>query len=346
MMASWHLFKQSRFQAWLIRRAGAFSVYREGLDKQAISAAIDMLVQAERPLVIFPEGAVSRTNDFLQPLQEGAIFIARNAARRRDKAGRGKVVIHPVVSKYVFRGDLEASLTPVLQSLEAQFGWRPQDETPLVPRVFNLGNALITLKELRYLGHPRDGKLSRRAAFLIGQILAPLEDEFPVPRNGGDGVLGRVKRLSALILPPLVNGGVSSEERKRRWRQLEDLYLAQQLANYPPDYVSSNPTPERVLETVERFDEDLHDDARVHGPLHVIISIGPPIEVEPIRLRNVADPLMETLRARLQEGIDALVCESGPPLPLDESPDEPADEPPPCAENAVASRSGTAPGEL
>ena len=45
MMASWHLFMGRRFQAWLLRRLGAFSVYREGLDRTAIKTAIDLLVE-------------------------------------------------------------------------------------------------------------------------------------------------------------------------------------------------------------------------------------------------------------------------------------------------------------
>ena len=38
-MASWHLFMGNRVTAWLLRRIGAFSVYREGLDRTALKAA-------------------------------------------------------------------------------------------------------------------------------------------------------------------------------------------------------------------------------------------------------------------------------------------------------------------
>ena len=86
MMASWHLFMGSRFQAWLLRRIGAFSVYREGLDRTAIKAAIELLAEARRPLVVFPEGIVTRANDRLAALNEGAGFIARSAAKQRAKA--------------------------------------------------------------------------------------------------------------------------------------------------------------------------------------------------------------------------------------------------------------------
>ena len=55
-MASWHVFLQSRLQSFIARRAGAFSVYREGLDRQALQAGVDILATTNRPLVVFPEG--------------------------------------------------------------------------------------------------------------------------------------------------------------------------------------------------------------------------------------------------------------------------------------------------
>ena len=64
---------------------GAFSVNREGVDRQSINVAIDLLAQAKRPLVIFPEGATSRTADYLHALLDGVAFIARAAAKKRSK---------------------------------------------------------------------------------------------------------------------------------------------------------------------------------------------------------------------------------------------------------------------
>ena len=80
VMASSHLFRGSRLLAWLLRRLGAFSVYREGIDRQAVQKGIDILVEGRRPLVLFPEGALSQANDHLNELQEGVSFIARSAA--------------------------------------------------------------------------------------------------------------------------------------------------------------------------------------------------------------------------------------------------------------------------
>src|SRR5262245_62111797 len=50
-MASWHVFKQSRFQTFMSRRMGAFSVFREGNDRQAIDTAIQILLDRKRPII-------------------------------------------------------------------------------------------------------------------------------------------------------------------------------------------------------------------------------------------------------------------------------------------------------
>ena len=108
----------------------------------------------------------------------------------------------------------------------------------------------------------------------------PLEQEWLKGKREAD-ILGRVKALRAAILPDMVAEKVDEAERSRRWRQLADVYLAQQLSNYPPDYFSAEPTPEHLLETVERFEEDLTDRVRVHRPMHAAVEVGEAIEVPP-----------------------------------------------------------------
>ncbi len=314
-MASWHVFKQSRIQAWLVRHCGAFSIYREGIDRQALNLAIDILATAERPLVIFPEGAISRHNDLLNNLLEGTVFIARTAARRRAKNGSGRVVLLPLMVKYRFLGDLEGSLTPVLESIEKRLTWQVQDELSLVERVFKIGEALLALKEMQYLGESQSGPLAARIDHLREAVFAPIEMDWGTG-DDSEGTIGRVKRLRSAILPDMIAKKVSDAERKRRWRQLADLYFAQQVSFYPPEYVRSNPTPERIMETVERFDEDVHDVGRIHRPWHAILEFGEPIEVAPEKVRGARDPLLGELSQRMRSILAGLQSESGPPLPL------------------------------
>jgi hypothetical protein len=83
------------------------------------------------------------------------------------------------------------------------------------------------------------------------------------------------------------------------------LYLAQQLHCYSGDYLAGEPTPERLLETVERYEEDLTDTARPHPPIHAVISVGKAIEATSTRDRSAdSDPLADELRRQLERMLD------------------------------------------
>ena len=299
VVASAHLFMGSRVQAFLLRRAGAFSIYREGMDKQAVQSSIDILTTAKRPLVIFPEGHISRTNDRLTPMLEGTALIARQAAKRRGKDGK-RVVVHPVALKYAFGFDVAPAAATVLDGIEARLTWRPSRGLPLHERLRKVGAGLLALKELQYLGHTQDGTIPDRIASLTTAVLTPLEAEWTHGNADGHPV-ARVKRLRAAILPEMIDGHLSDEETARRWRLLEDADLAQQLYHYPPDYVAEGASPGRILETVERFEEDLTGKVTVHGPVEATVTVGDAIEVSAGReTRGEADPLMAAIEGQLR----------------------------------------------
>lgn len=312
IMASWHLFMQSKFQSFVMPRAGAFSIYREGIDRWAINTSVDILANAERPLIMFPEGFISRTNDQLNELMEGVSSIARLAAKRRAKINPpGKVVVHPVAVRYRFLGDITAASCKVLEEIETRLSWAVQDQMPLEQRIYKVGEALLTLKELEYEGKPRSGTMGERVEQLIETILAPLENEWADSKHDGT-VNARVKRLRSAVLPDMVKGTIDETERKRRWKHLADVYLAMQLCHYPPDYLKANPTPARMFETIERFEEDLTDKVRVHGPMEATITVGEAIEVSPNREgRGEEDPLLGQIETQLQQMLGIAPSPSG-----------------------------------
>jgi 1-acyl-sn-glycerol-3-phosphate acyltransferase len=313
-MASWHLFKQSRFQTFMIRRMGAFSVFREGNDRQAIDTAIDIMVARRRPLIIFPEGAITRHNDLIEEMMEGPSFIARQAAKRLKKQDLpNEVVIHPVAIRYAFQGDLAKTLEPVLEELEVRFTWQPQNHLTLVERIDRIGHALLALKEVEFLGAPRSGNPFERAEHLVQELLATLEAKWQI-KDASGSVIARVKRLRTAILPDMVAGTLAPAERERRWRDLAACYYAQQMSHYPRDYILREKNlPERVVETVERFEEDFTDHMRVHEPFHAMIQVGEAIPVGTQRIRDsISDPVMADVRRQLQSMINELAAERTP----------------------------------
>jgi 1-acyl-sn-glycerol-3-phosphate acyltransferase len=304
VMASWHIFRDSRFVGAVIRRMGAFSIYREGVDRKALNTAIDALVTAKRPLIIYPEGAISRTNDTVSPLLEGVSFIARTAAKRRAKADPpGQVVVHPVALRYEFLGRLEDTLPPALEALERRITWLPQYDLPPHERLCRLAEGLLALKEIEYLGEARTGDLYDRRDELIEHLLGPLEQEWTGGRQAGS-VVHRVKNLRQAIVPALVEGGLTEDDRRRRWRHLDAAMVAQQISLYPRGNLPPDAPAERLLETVQGFEEDVFDKAGVHGPWKVRLDIGEPLEVSPDRTKGAEDPLLRELHDRMQRGLD------------------------------------------
>ncbi len=308
-MASWYLFRQGWLKRQMIRNLGGFSIYRETNDRASMNTAIEILASADRPIVVFPEGTISRANDHLMEMMDGVVFLARSAAKRRVRTDGGKVVIHPVATKYVFEGDLERELTPVLAEFEERFTWPPQCQLSLLQRAQQLLVAIVSLREIEYLGQTGQGDIYLRIADVIEAMLRPLEDEL-LGKLGTQSVVTRCKRLRAEILPRLIEQEISIDERHRYRRQLRTIYDAQQLSLYTVNYLGDGRIPEHVIETVEGFEEDLTDEIRKHGPWRAIVQVGEAIEIEPgRRSKEGVDPYFAAMTGQVGNMLAALATE-------------------------------------
>jgi hypothetical protein len=142
--------------------------------------------------------------------------------------------------------------------------------------------------------------VTERITNLINALLKPLEADWVNGKSDGHPI-ARVKRLRAALLPDLINGDLNEAERERLWQLLDDTELAQQLNHYPPDYVTEGCAKGRIIETVERFEEDLTGKVSVHGPVEAVVTVGDAIEVSTSRLaRGESDPLMVAIEEQLQ----------------------------------------------
>jgi hypothetical protein len=115
------------------------------------------------------------------------------------------------------------------------------------------------------------------------------------------------------IVPNLTLPATTAAQREELWRDLSAIYLAQQVASYPPTYLRRPTTVTRILETVESFEEDLTDRVRVHGGLHAVIQIGEAIPVSADKPpRDQEDPIMAALRSSLESMLRELAKEAAP----------------------------------
>jgi len=311
-MASWHLFNEGWFDRYALQKMGAFSINREGSDRQSLEMAINLLATAERPLVLYPEGSTNRTNDVLKPLLDGIALIARSAARRRAKNSSGQVVMLPVAIKYLCKTNINDWANVQLSRMEDRLGWTRVGNLSVLQRTIRLAEGLLSLREIEYLGKSSSGSLSERRDHLIEQMLSQVEQDLDIP-SSDDDVLARVSaiRRSALIAYTATD---RSTEKELLRANVVAAELAQNLSSYPDCYLRPDQTTDtRIVETIQRMQETLYGKADGSIPLHAVVQFDQPIVVPPKKApRGHPDPLVEQLGERLRAMLDALSFEANP----------------------------------
>ncbi|MFP6648995.1 MAG: lysophospholipid acyltransferase family protein, partial [Pirellulaceae bacterium] len=230
-MATWHVFdSKGKIGQWMLQKLGAFSIDREGTDLEAVKIARGILREKPQPLVIFPEGEVYHCNDRITPFREGAAAIAMFSARKPKRP----IVVIPAALKYRYVDDPTSDLLEVMSQLEESIHWRPRPELALPERIYDLGGALMALKELEYLGEVRSGSLPDRTSFLARQILARHEQKHGL-ENDSKTIPERVKEIRRIALEAIgeLDEQAESDQRKELDNMLDEVFLVVQLFSYP-----------------------------------------------------------------------------------------------------------------
>ncbi|MEX0819051.1 MAG: lysophospholipid acyltransferase family protein [Pirellulaceae bacterium] len=311
-MTAWQVFAMSnRFECWAMQRLGCFSIDREGTDRQAFKQAVQVLQQDPHPLVIFPEGDIYHTTDFVTPFRDGAAAIAMSAAKRSQRP----TVIFPCGIKFWYVEDPSAGLLAAMQRIEERLHLRVAAETPLPARIHRLAEAALSLKELDYLGYTCSGRLRDRVPGLLETVISRLEKRYTIGDARGtppERVKGLrqaiIRRLEDEARPPIKD----SEEAGQLYRDMEDLFFAMQLYSYRGDYLAHNPSIERLAETIDKFEEDVLglNYPTVRGDRRVAIRFGEPIELAPGKSDRSAAELTKLMQSAVQQQIDALNTQS------------------------------------
>ena len=132
---------------------------------------------------------------------------------------------------------------------------RHREELTLPERIYRYAEAVLSVKEVEYLGKTRGGSLPERIDVLADTILRRLEEKYSVKSNGI--VPNRVKALRRKVIEKQESVEEDSAEDKALRDDLWDINLVTQLYSYPGDYVSEKPTVERLAETLDKLEEDV-----------------------------------------------------------------------------------------
>jgi 1-acyl-sn-glycerol-3-phosphate acyltransferase len=316
-MTAWQVFGTSGLvKQHVLRRHGCFSVDREGADLRAFRQAVEILQDGRHPLVIFPEGEMYHVGDHVTPFRQGPAAIALSASKRASRP----VACVPCALKYYYLGDPTPALMRLMEDLERALLWRPRPDLPLERRVYRMAEALLSNKEIEYLGHTRAGPLPQRIDALADEVLRRIEERHgvetaarsPTSATDRNAVPDRVKVLRQRTLEELE--GLSSDNLHRRQceQDLDDLFFAIQLYCYPGDYVAERPSVDRIADTLDKFEEDVLGVpiAKPRAARGAVVSFGEPVMIEPAAKKGAATELTALLERRVQELLDGIAVPS------------------------------------
>ena len=309
-MAAWQIFRPHwGLDGWVLQRMGAFSVDREGCDRRAIHQATEILTTG-RSLVVFPEGEVYRLNDRLTPLLDGVAFMALSAQRELTKAGGGrKVWIVPAAIRYRYIDDIQPQLEAAVERLEDHMRYKPPHGTPLPQRILHYGELLLTIKEKEKFqrSFENEGDLPTRIGRLTEALLERHERSYLDRSPSAETVALRVKALRRKLFELWTDETGDEETRRRAREALDDVQLALQAYSYPGNYITENPSIERMAETIEKLEEDLDGYARPKGRRRARVLFGQPIDLSQAggngRPREIAARVTDQLEAAIREMI-------------------------------------------
>jgi hypothetical protein len=181
----------------------------------------------------------------------------------------------------------------------------PDLNRPLHERIIRFGEIALTLQEKQHLGAEQDGDLPSRLARLTDHLLAEQETRQFGKTNRDEPTPVRVKLLRQHLMEKLWDEQCDPAQVPALKQSLADVHRALQLYSYPGDYISTQPSVERMAETIEKFEEDVYGTfAKPKGQRRARIKVGEPTNVRQHasagKLRAVAAAITSELEARMR----------------------------------------------
>ena len=263
-MAAYDLFfRQSKFNRWVMQRAGSFSVDRESFNSEPIKEAVNILLKGKYHLTLFSEGRPYLQNDLLTPFQSGGAFIAASAQKRLDARGKGeRILIVPTAIKLTHRKNCRDKILSMLDDLNKFLDITHDNKMKIEELIEQTAMALME-RGLKSFGFAlsKGNTTEERQKYSGEMIVKSLENEMNIiPESGGnlnDRVIFIRGEIHKVMLAPNDDSKLWALSRLRA----QKIMLAMKILSYPLDYLKKKPALDRCGEMVERLMEDKQSEA-------------------------------------------------------------------------------------
>lgn len=314
-MAAYDVFLRSKRQAWMMQRSGAFSVDREGSDRKAMAAAMDVLKAGRHALTIFPEGNVYMMNDRITPFLDGASFLALKA--QKDLGEALPIHVVPVSIKLTHLTDVRVAVRDKLDVIAAGVDARVDHDSDALEELIAVGRLLLAknLRQRGYLSREEEiggNHLWEELDGAVERIIGGLEGKINLEPKPNDTFVDRVRRIRGAIHQIRTDPDQEMEHRVAAgWS--DEAILAMRILSYSDPYVSEKPTLDRFAETVEKLSEDLYSKwDQPFGERRATMKIGTPINLAERlegfgkKARVAVSELTRDIESSVQSGLDEL----------------------------------------
>ena len=303
-MAAYDVFERDSKVAWMMQRMGAFSVNRDGSDRQSLKDAIETVIDGRYGLTVFPEGNVYLMNDRVTPFLDGPAYIAMKAQQEMKESGR--IFAVPVSIKVTHVTDARHTVEQMLLDMAQKLGVEFDDEA-IVAKVHKVGVAMVqrNLKMRGFLPPNPDYSdlpgLLRQSAELI---LTRLEEKIGIEPKKPDVLMERFRGVRREIHKVRADPEREIDHAVAAiWA--DEAIVAFRILSYAGNYLSVKPTLDRVGETVEKLQEDLYGKGvPPYARRTAYVRFGDPIDVSE-QLAAAAKPrlAMAALTDQFEEGV-------------------------------------------
>jgi len=317
-MAARELF--GRLGGWMgtvLRRTGAFSVWRGGHNQDAAEFVRRTLAERRFPVVVFPEGHTFYLNDVLLPLKPGVAAWAVDTVAAHPGLS---VRIVPLVIRYRYVEDIRAPLDAAVSEMEARVMRRVAPVPPgafwprLYLRLHRIADVILSRQERLHGSLARHGAdIDERVQSLCATILRRLERRYLGEEGRGD-FFDRARHLMALL---------KDDDDPEHQRDAVTARFAWALSTFWAGYLSPEASPERFAETVLKLQREITRrvplsfrarrvaQVRVAEPIDVSSALADIDLTTHATRREAADRVLAVLTERMRGALAHLVASPG-----------------------------------
>ncbi|WP_416666004.1 1-acyl-sn-glycerol-3-phosphate acyltransferase [Egbenema bharatensis] len=242
---------------------------------------LELLLEPQCKLVIFPEGGCSFQNDTVMPFRPGAVQLGLQALARCAKRNQPIPDLYavPLSLKYRYTGKMRPVIHQALRQLEHALGIPPTGDD--YQRLRQAAAKVLARCEQEHRVVPEPGaSWNQRIANLKAAVLYQCENKLKLPHASEDPDRERVYRIRhaleqqrTIVLEDGADDWAATSKALMRVLNFDAIY---------DGYVAEKPTPERFLDTLTRLEREVFgiDKPDPKGHRQAFLRIGRPMNLK------------------------------------------------------------------